>query len=96
MTASEHVSALFSHGAPGLVDICLANSAAVRPGLVERYQAEDAVPIAVDREKEEALGVELVERPLSSETSDFARHSSARLDQAILELYRERAKTKVF
>ena len=96
MTASDHVTALLNHGAPGLVDICLANTAAVRPGLLERYQAEDAAPIVVDRSAVEALGVELVERPLASETLDYARHSSERLAQAILELYRERAETKVF
>lgn len=96
MTASEHVAALLRHGAPGLVDICLANSATVRPGLVEKYRAEDAAPIVVDRSAVEALGVELVERPLSSETSDYARHSVTRLAQAVMELYRERAETKVF
>lgn len=96
MTAADHIAAVLRHGAPGLVDICLANSATVRPGLVERYQAEDAAPITVDRAAVEALGVELVERPLASETSNYARHSVARLAQAILELYRERAETKVF
>lgn len=96
MTASDHVAALLRHGAPGLVDVCLVNSATVRPGLVERYRAEDAAPIVVDREAVEALGVELVERPLASETSDYARHSFTRLAQAILELYRERAETRVF
>jgi uncharacterized cofD-like protein len=96
MTAADHVAAILRHGAPGLVDICLANSAAVRPGLVERYQAEDAVPITVDRQAVEALGVELIQRPLSSETSDFARHSVTRLAQAILEIYRDRAETRLF
>lgn len=96
MTASDHVAALLHHGAPGMIDICLANSAQVRPGLVERYKEEDAAPILVDREAVEALGVELLERPLASETSDYAYHSSARLAQALLEIYRERADTKVF
>jgi len=96
MTAADHVAALLRHGAPGLVDICLANSATVRPGLVERYRAEDAVPIVVDRAAIEALGVQLVERPLASETSDYARHSFTRLAQAVMELYQERAHTKVF
>ena len=96
MTASDHVSALLNHGAPGLLDICLANSAAVRPGLIERYKKEDAVPIVVDREKIEGMGIEVIERPLASETSDYARHSSSRLAETILEIYRERANTKVF
>lgn len=96
MTASDHVRALLAHGAPGLLDLCLTNSAAVRPGLVERYKEEDAAPIVVDREVIEAMGIEVVERPLASETSDYARHSSGRLAQAVLEIYSERAETKVF
>lgn len=96
MTAADHVSALLRHGAPGLVNVCLANSATVQPGLVERYRAEDAAPIVVDRAAVESLGVELIERPLTSESTDYARHSAARLAQVILDLYRERADTKVF
>lgn len=95
MTASEHLSALLRHGEPGLVNICLANSACVRPGLVERYQEEDAAPIVVDRDRIQAMGVELVERPLASETSAYARHSTARLAQAIMDIYEECAETKV-
>ena len=95
MTASDHVRALLHHSGPGLVDICLCNSAPVRPGLVARYKAEDAVPIVVDKEAIEALGVELVTRPLASETLDYARHSFARLAAAVMELYEERASTRV-
>ena len=96
MTASDHVKALLRHSGPGLVDICLCNSAPVRPGLVERYREEDAAPIVVDRAEIEALGVEVVTRPLASETLDYARHSYTRLANAVMELYRERAHTKIF
>ena len=96
MTASDHVAALLRHSGPGLVDLCLANSAPVRPGLVERYLEEDAAPIVVDREAVEALGVELITRPVSSETSDYARHSVARLAAAVMDIYRERAATRIF
>ena len=96
MTASEHVAALLQHSGPGLVDLCLCNSAPVRPGLVERYREEDAAPIVVDREAVEALGVELITRPVSSETSDYARHSVTRLAAAIMDIYRERADTRIF
>ncbi|WP_209344734.1 gluconeogenesis factor YvcK family protein [Flavonifractor sp. AGMB03687] len=95
MTASDHVKALLRHSGPGLVDICLCNSAPVRPGLLERYKEEDAAPIVVDKEAIEALGVELVTRPLASETLDYARHSFARLSAAVMELYEERASTRV-
>lgn len=96
MTAADHVAALLRHSGPGLIDICLANSAPVRPGLLERYRAEDAAPILVDRARIEAMGVAVEERPVSSETSDYARHSARQLAQAVIELYRERADTRVF
>ena len=96
MTASDHVKALLDHSGPGLVDLCLCNSAPVRPGLVERYREEDAAPIVVDRAAIEALGVEAVTRPLASETLNYARHSFARLAEAVMELYNERADTKIF
>ena len=95
MTASDHVRALLHHSGPGLVDICLCNSAPVRPGLLERYKEEDAAPIVVDQEAIEALGVELVTRPLASETLDYARHSFTRLSAAVMELYEERASTRI-
>ena len=69
--------------------------APVRPGLVERYREEDAAPIVVDRAAIEALGVEAVTRPLASETHNYARHSFARLAEAVMELYNERADTKI-
>ena len=96
MTASEHVAALLQHSGPGLAQMCLCNSAPVRPGLLERYKEEDAVPIVVDKEKIEAMGVEVITRPVSSETSNYARHSTTRLAQAIMDIYRERASTRIF
>ena len=90
-TAADHVDALLSHGAPGLVDLCLANSAPVRPGLVEKYREEDAAPILVDRERIQAMGLELEEYPVASEGGDYARHDPDRLAAAVLDVYRRRA-----
>lgn len=90
MTATDHLSALLKHGAPGLVDICLTNSAPVSAGLIERYQTEDAEPVAVNSNEIIALGVEHIERPLASEALNFARHSSAVLADAVMEIFRER------
>ena len=90
-TAADHVDALLSHGAPGLVDLCLANSAPVRPGLVEKYREEDAAPILVDRDRIRAMGLELEEYPVASEGGDYARHDPDRLAAAVLDVYRRRA-----
>ena len=90
-TAADHLEALLAHGAPGLVDLCLANSAPVHPGLVEKYRAEDAAPLTVDRERITALGVELEERPVASQGGNYARHDPDLLAQAVLDIYRSRA-----
>ncbi|MEG0441021.1 MAG: YvcK family protein [Oscillospiraceae bacterium] len=96
MTASDHVAALLNHSAPGLLDVCLVNSAEVRPGLLERYRQEDAIPIVVDPEGIRAQGVEPIQRPLASETLNYARHSAVRLAAAVMEIYEEKAQTKIF
>ena len=96
MTLSDHVAALLEHSGPGLIDLCVANSAPVDPALIRRYKAEDADPIQVDRARIEALGVEGVERPMISSASRYARHSPERLGEVTMELYEERADTKIF
>ena len=88
-TAADHLEALMDHGAK--VDLCLANSAPVGEGLVERYRAEDAAPLVVDRERISAMGLELVERPVAWEGGNYARHDPEKLARAVLEIYRSRA-----
>jgi len=90
-TAAGHLEALLVHGVPGMVDLCLVNNAPIHPGLVERYQEEDAAPIVVDRDRVKSLGVELVERPLASRDGNYARHDPDLLAAAVMELYRQRA-----
>lgn len=96
MTAADHVQALLEHGGEGLVDLCLCNSQPVPDPLLARYSAEDAAPLVVDPAALAELGVELVQRPLTDEASNFARHSGTKVAEAVLELYQERASTKIF
>lgn len=99
MTLSDHVAALLEHSGPGLVDLCVANSSPVDPALIQRYKAEDADPIVLDeadKERIRAMGVEVVERPMLSSASRYARHSPERLGEVVMEIYEERADTKVF
>ncbi len=95
MTAADHVLALMDHGLGGL-DVCLCNSAPLSPELLERYRAEGAQPIAVDKDRLAALGVETVACPLADRDGAYARHDPQRLGEAVVELYRQRAQTKVF
>lgn len=96
MTAVDHVAALLEHGGPGLVDLCLCNSAPVRNTLLERYSREDAEPMQVERREMELLGAEVVFRSLVDEDSQYARHSGAKVAQAVMELYQQRADTRIF
>lgn len=95
-TAADHVSALLQHGGAGLLDICLCNSAPISEELQTRYRAEGAGPIVIDPERVNAMGVELVARHLTSDDESFARHSGRRLADAVMELYAQRAKTRIF
>ena len=96
MTAQDHVAALLEHGGPGLVDLCLCNCDTVSRELLERYSAEDAAPMEADRRELELLGAELVYRPLMDLDCGYARHDGRKVAQAVLELYQQRADTKIF
>lgn len=96
MNLSDHVKALLDHGGgAGLVDLCLANTAPVPREILERYWEEGAEPIVVDRERVEALGVEVVERPMISDETRYARHAPHTLADTVMEIFEERAHTKI-
>ena len=63
-TAADHLAALLRHGTADMVELCLANSSPIPPELAERYRAEGAEALTVDRERIAQMGIELVERPL--------------------------------
>lgn len=96
MTAADHVEALLEHGLPGIVDLCLCNNAPLPHALIERYQAENAEPTVVDKDRLVQMGVEVVEAAVTSENAQFARHDPDRLAMAVLDAYEERAQTKIF
>ncbi len=96
MTAQDHLAALLEHGGPGLVDLCLCNSDPVGPELLARYSAEDAEPMVVNRREVELLGAEVVFRPLMDMECGYARHSGVKVARAVVELYQQRADTKIF
>ena len=96
MTAQDHLSALLEHGGPGLVDLCLCNSDPISRELLERYSADDAQPMEGGRREVELLGAEVVYRPMMDEDCGYARHSGIKVARAVLDLYQQRADTKIF
>ena len=96
MTAQDHVAALLEHGGPGMVDLCLCNSDPVSRELLERYSAEDAAPMVVDSQQVKLLGPDVVYYPLLDMECGYARHSGTKVAQAVVDLYEQRADTKIF
>ncbi len=86
-TAADHLRALQEHGGGGLVDFCLANSGEIPERLLPNYLRERAVPLQVDRDAVEALGVRLALAPLSDEKHrHYARHDSTLLGAQVLKM----------
>ena len=89
-TVSDHVRALFHHSYPGLFNLCLTNSGSIPQGVLQRYQQEGAETIFCDREACEALGVEIVSRPVATVENGFVRHNPGHLARELMSLHAER------
>ena len=89
-TVSDHIAALFAHSSPGLFDLCLTNSSPIPRAVAARYAEEGAERIRCDKEACEALGVEIVERPVATVENGFVRHDPAALARELILLHAER------
>lgn len=90
-TLSDHIQALFQHGAPGLFDLCLVNSSPIPRDVAARYAAEGAEPLRCDGEACAALGVEVVRRPVATVAEGYVRHQSDALARELILLHAERS-----
>ena len=84
-SAADHLRVLCRHGATGLVDDVLVNDTPVSDELAAVYRADGASPVVADDQELIALGVRVVHARLARE-SDFFRHDSARLADAVVRL----------
>jgi uncharacterized cofD-like protein len=80
--ASDHVRAI-EHHVGRVVDAVLVHAGPVPASLVQGYAAQGSHPVAVDREKLRALGVEVVEADLLA-PGGAARHDPSKLADALL------------
>ena len=81
---------MFDHAWPGLFDICLTSDSPIPRSIAERYLAEGAEPLLCDREACEALGVEVISRPVASVENDLVRHNPGHLARELMALHAER------
>ncbi len=90
-TNADHIRAIFQHSLPELFHLCLVNSSAIPPEVLERYAQEGAEPLRYDKAKCAELGVELVSRPVSMVRDGYVRHDPELLAAALLELHAQRS-----
>jgi uncharacterized cofD-like protein len=85
MMGAAHLAAIERHTGRGLVDAVLANSTPIPPSRLAPYAALGSRPVAVERERLEGMGVEVVEADLLAEQG-LIRHDSEKLARAVLGL----------
>ena len=90
-TVSDHISAIFQHSVDGLFDLCLTNSSPIPKGVAARYAEEGAELLRCDAENCAALGVEVVNRPISTVENGYVRHHSGHLARELILLHAERS-----
>jgi uncharacterized cofD-like protein len=84
-TVSDHVRAITEHVGPVITDV-LVHSGDLPPGTLARYEAEDAGPVLIDREKLRGMGLRVKERDLlSKQSSDGIRHDPGLLAREVCE-----------
>ena len=94
-TVGDHIKALCAHGGDGLFTACLVNSAPIPSRFLAQNMTEGEAPVVVDKDAIAALGVELFEYPLVSNSSPQICHHPASLASWIWAFYESRA-MKVF
>ena len=81
----DHVKAISAHLGSVVTDV-LVHRGALTPGVLARYEAEDATPVVVDRERLREMDLRLTEKDLlSSESSGGVRHDPALLAREVCE-----------
>ena len=86
-SVSDHLRAIADHAGPVVTDV-LVHSGGLPEEILERYRAEEAAPVVVDREEIRALGVRLRESDLISreDISRGVRHDAAQLAEEVREV----------
>ena len=86
-TVSDHLRVITEHAGPVVTDV-LVHSGELSKELIDRYAAQGAAPVVVDREEIESLGVRLRETDLIShgDTNSGVRHDAQRLAEEVREV----------
>ncbi|GAE31599.1 gluconeogenesis factor YvcK family protein [Halalkalibacter hemicellulosilyticus] len=83
-SAADHVQAIIDHGGAELVDEILVNGAPISPSLRERYAKEGAVPVVVDQQRLEKMGIQVIRDEFVIEANGVLRHDAVKVSEALL------------
>ena len=92
-TGADHVRALLHHGAPGIIDVCIANNAVIGEAILAPYRQEGVEQLRLEREEIEAMGIQVEEYPMAT-GQRYIRHDTYALASAIMEVYRRSRLTR--
>jgi uncharacterized cofD-like protein len=83
-SVSDHLRAIADHIGPVVTDVLVQQSGGLSDAIVERYEAEGAAPVVLDREEIQTLGVRVQEADLVSRGADLGvRHDPSRLAEEV-------------
>jgi uncharacterized cofD-like protein len=91
LTAADHVKQLIDYAPKLRLDYALFNSAPISNEMLERYAAENAVPLSAPEmaDRRGTGSIEFISLPLISE-SRAVRHAPQKLSEAIFDIYAQR------
>lgn len=92
-TVYDHLAAVEQHSYPGICDYVICNNKKIPPQILERYCAENAETVEIDREKFAGSAVGLIEDNLLRIIDDkYIRHDFDRVAQVIMKLSEKRGR----
>ena len=84
-TASDHLKAIIDHANKDIIDACLINNAQAPREALGRYEEEVSFPVEADVDKIRKMGYKVDATDLLGVT-DYVRHDSLKLNEAIIRL----------
>ncbi|MDR0951305.1 MAG: YvcK family protein [Oscillospiraceae bacterium] len=95
-TAADHIREIFRHAGGKIFDYCLAGSQSFPPEVLKNHMSLGGSQTKLDEAEVKALGVTSVLYPLLETQDGFAHHDPEALGAAVMKLYREVSRTKVY
>ncbi|ERN52088.1 YvcK family protein [Alkalihalophilus pseudofirmus] len=89
-TASEHLDALFSHCGKGMIDEILVHGSPVSDEVRKHYSKEHAVPVTVDTDRLQSMGVGIICDHFVVEYEKMLRHDAIKVSKALIDVIDKR------